>query len=660
MKKSKLIFKIILFTMLLINITYAQSSVLMNEIYSRGTTENPDWIEIYNSGFTSIDISGYKIFDSGGQAGTKPKKLFPAGTVIPANGFYVIVTDDSDSSGFGLSSSGEKVWFESSDGIILDSIDFPALAVTQSYGRYPDGTSNLIIMDSITRGSTNVVVVPSPVKMNEIYSRGTAADPDWIEIYNSSSTAIDISGYKIYDNGGQAGTKPKKLFPTGTIVPANGFFVIVTDDADPSGFGLSSNGEEVWLEDASGTVIDNVVFPALQVTESYGRIPDGGSWQILSTITKGTSNLSVVDFSAKMNEIYSRGTTENPDWIEIFNSGSSSIDISGYKIYDNGGQAGTKPKKEFPSSTIIPANGFYVIVTDDTSASGFGLSSGGEKVWFENSDGIIIDSIAFPALEVTQSYGRYPDGTSNWVILDSITRGTANVVIVTSSIKMNEIYSRGTSDDPDWIEIYNNSNAPVDISGYKIYDNGGQAGTKPKKEFPLGTIIPANGFYVIVTDDTSASGFGLSSNGEEVWLENGNGVVIDNVVFPALDVTQSFGRIPDGGDWQILNTITKGATNVITGIDGDNFIVSEFILSQNYPNPFNPVTTIRFSIPKQELVTISLFNLLGEKITVLVNYVYEAGSYTISFNAGGLPSGVYLYRIEAGKFTQTNKMTLMK
>lgn len=517
-----------------------------------------------------------------------------------------------------------------------------------------------IFITLITMVLNNINYAQSSLLMNEIYSRGTTADPDWIEIHNSGASSIDISGYKIYDNGGQAGTKPKKLFPNGTVIPANGFYVIVTDDADPSGFGLSSNGEEVWLEDASGIVIDNVVFPALQVTESYGRIPDGGSWQILSTITKGASNLSGVDYSAKMNEIYSRGTTENPDWIEIFNSGSSSLDISGYKIYDNGGQAGTKPKKEFPTGTIIPANGFYVIVTDDTSASGFGLSSGGEKVWFENSDGIILDSISFPALEVTQSYGRYPDGTSSWVIMDSITSGTSNVVIVTSSIKMNEIYSRGTTDDPDWIEIYNNSNASVDISGYKIYDNGGNAGTKPKKEFPSGTTIPANGFYVIVTDDTSASGFGLSSNGEEVWLENGNGIVIDNVVFPALGVTQSYGRIPDGGEWQVLNTITKGATNVTTGISEDNFLVNEFNLSQNYPNPFNPVTIISYQLPVDGFVTLKVYDILGNEVNTLVSEYRIVGSYTVEFDGRELTSGLYIYRLVTDNYSSIKKMMLLK
>jgi hypothetical protein len=301
--------------------------------------------------------------------------------------------------------------------------------------------------------------------------------------------------------------------------------------------------------------------------------------------------------SPVMNEIYSRGTTENPDWIEIFNPTSGQVDLTGFKIYDNGGQAGTKPKKEFPAGSVIPAHGFLVIVTDDTTASGFGLSSGGETVWLEDASGVVIDNVVFPAMDITQTYGRYPDGSSNMQLLNVITRGYSNVLI-----KMNEIYSRGTTADPDWIEIFNSSNSVIDISGYKIYDNGGQAGTKPKKEFPTGSIVPANGFLVIVTDDTSASGFGLSSGGEEIWLEDVSGTVIDNVVFAAMDLTQSYGRYPDGSpNWQLLNVITKGNPNLVTNIGDEPINLSEFRLSQNYPNPFNPSTTINYHLPVESL-----------------------------------------------------------
>ncbi|MFA7410562.1 MAG: lamin tail domain-containing protein, partial [Bacteroidales bacterium] len=361
------------------------------------------------------------------------------------------------------------------------------------------------------------VGAPSIV-INEIYSRGVPADPDWVEFYNNSDVTVDISGYLIYDGGGQTGGKPKKEIPAGTILQPRAFYVIVTDDEDPSGFGLSSGGEEIWFESPSGTIVDNVAFSAMDVTQSYGRMPDGSpNWQLLDNITRGTANDDSPPAAViKMNELFSRGTTENPDWVELYNASNFAADISGYKIYDSGGQAGTKPKKEVPAGTIIPAGGFYVIVTDDEHESGFGLSSGGEQVWLENTAGTIIDDVTFGAMSETESWGRFPDGSDTWQLLPVQTPGAPNSNIPpVVNIVMNELYSRGTTEDPDWVEFFNPSSQSVDISGYKIYDSGGQAGTKPKKEVPAGTIIPAGGFYVIVTDDEHESGFGLSSGGEQ-------------------------------------------------------------------------------------------------------------------------------------------------
>jgi hypothetical protein len=268
-----------------------ESSIVMNEIFSRGTAENLDWIEVYNNSNEAFDISGYKIYDGGGESGSKPKKVFPAGAIIPAKGFYVIVTDDNDPSGFGLSSGGESVWLENSAGDVIDYVDFPAMDNGTTYGRIPDGSETWEILEVPTPGEPNSDASAPTIFMNEIYSRGTAENPDWIEVYNTSDQSVDISGYLIYDSGGQAGSKPKKAFPSGSVVPANGFLVIVTDDEDESGFGLSSSGEEVWLEDASGTIIDNVTFPALEETQSYGRFPDGSSnWQVLETVTPGEPN----------------------------------------------------------------------------------------------------------------------------------------------------------------------------------------------------------------------------------------------------------------------------------------------------------------------------------------------------------------------------------
>ncbi len=94
---------------------------------------------------------------------------------------------------------------------------------------------------------------------------------------------------------------------------------------------------------------------------------------------------------------------------------------------------------------------------------------------------------------------------------------------------------------------------------------------------------------------------------------------------------------------------------------GDNDSVElKFELSQNYPNPFNPSTTIRYSVPTNGLVTLKVFNILGQEVKTLVNTVQNAGFHQISFDASQLASGVYIYRLSSGNFVNTKKMLLLK
>jgi para-nitrobenzyl esterase len=104
------------------------------------------------------------------------------------------------------------------------------------------------------------------------------------------------------------------------------------------------------------------------------------------------------------------------------------------------------------------------------------------------------------------------------------------------------------------------------------------------------------------------------------------------------------------------------AEGFVTGIENNNnsTLPGNFILFQNYPNPFNPTTIIRFEIPRESIVTIKLYDLLGREIKTLVNEEKTAGSYSYIFDGSSLSSGIYFYRITAGKFAQTKKMILMK
>jgi plastocyanin len=87
---------------------------------------------------------------------------------------------------------------------------------------------------------------------------------------------------------------------------------------------------------------------------------------------------------------------------------------------------------------------------------------------------------------------------------------------------------------------------------------------------------------------------------------------------------------------------------------------TQFDLAQNYPNPFNPATTISFSLPKAEHVSLKVYNALGQEVSTIVNGVKEAGFHTVNFNAVNLNSGIYFYKIETTGFTDVKKMTLIK
>jgi len=88
--------------------------------------------------------------------------------------------------------------------------------------------------------------------------------------------------------------------------------------------------------------------------------------------------------------------------------------------------------------------------------------------------------------------------------------------------------------------------------------------------------------------------------------------------------------------------------------------LKQFSLNQNYPNPFNPSTRIKFQIADKEFVSLKIFDLLGKEVETLVNEEKSAGEYEVQFNADHLTSGIYIYKLDAGNFSQTKKMLLLK
>lgn len=86
----------------------------------------------------------------------------------------------------------------------------------------------------------------------------------------------------------------------------------------------------------------------------------------------------------------------------------------------------------------------------------------------------------------------------------------------------------------------------------------------------------------------------------------------------------------------------------------------KYELKQNYPNPFNPTTTICYTIPQKSMVSLKIFNILGEEVSVLIDEEKEAGEHKIIFSAEGIASGIYYYKIKSGDYSETKKLIIVK
>jgi hypothetical protein len=104
--------------------------------------------------------------------------------------------------------------------------------------------------------------------------------------------------------------------------------------------------------------------------------------------------------------------------------------------------------------------------------------------------------------------------------------------------------------------------------------------------------------------------------------------------------------------------ISKSTVTSVQDIADD--VPLKYNLSQNFPNPFNPETAITFSLPVSQNIKLSVYNIIGKEVATLKNEYAPAGTHTVRFNASGLPSGVYIYTLQAGSFRDSKKLLLLK
>ena len=114
----------------------------------------------------------------------------------------------------------------------------------------------------------------------------------------------------------------------------------------------------------------------------------------------------------------------------------------------------------------------------------------------------------------------------------------------------------------------------------------------------------------------------------------------------------SYNKFPSG--------VASGIYTFTTGIDFVDTPPSQFALHQNYPNPFNPETTIAFDMKEHGFVSLTVYNMLGEPVKVVVKGYYQPGSYKVGFDASELSSGIYFYHLRTDNFTEVRKMVLLE
>ena len=247
--------------------------------------------------------------------------------------------------------------------------------------------------------------------------------------------------------------------------------------------------------------------------------------------------------------------------------------------------------------------------------------------------------------------------------------------IITDAIVINEFMADNVStitdlngEYDDWIELYNPTPNPIQLTGKYLTDKNDNL-TKWQFTGP-NLFLNSNEFLLIWCDEDSGqaglhTNFKLSASGEFVALVESDGIsVIDSLTFGPQIADISFGRFPDAEDNWIFMKATPGSANIITSVDDNKILPGEFSLSA-YPNPFNPNTTIRYSIPKNSDIAITIYDLLGNEIWTQNNLGVSTGIYETTWsgvNNFGLKvsSGIYLVKIQANQQIKNLKLMLLK
>lgn len=501
------------------------TDIEINEVESNGDAEHGDWIELYNTGEEvgeEVALSGVILSDND----NGHRFVIPANTFVGVEEWVAFQVDDEEVEGnFGLGKKDSARLFPAGTENLgsvepADSYSWTSHAAT-TYGADPDGSDEFATTAGGTFGGKNDFGLPSigninGVKLNEVESNGDVTNGDWVELYNTTESTIDISGAIITDDN------PAHQFvvPASTELAAGGYVAFQVNDEEVEGnFGLGSS-DEVKLYAPNDVTLSSVVDQfswSSHAAVTYGRkVAGAGEWEPTSVSTFGAVNQFSGEAAPELtgvviNEVESHGDDTNGDWIELKNTGEAGVNLDDAILSDSDNGHVFR----IPASTPELGAGAVVAFRVDDPALGdgqFGLGDSDSARLFE-ADAVDL-ATAEPVnsrsweTHALQTYGL--NGLGEWVPTNKGTFGAANdfaseVTPDISYVVLNEVVTTGDVTHGDWVELLNTSGSTIDIGGAIIADDSNDV--EHRYTIPAETMLAAGDTYVLETEKTA--GFGL-------------------------------------------------------------------------------------------------------------------------------------------------------
>lgn len=409
----------------------AHADIYICEAVSKNLTLHPDeqgqvhdYVILSNSGQAAVSLAGMKLCDEEGKAYSLPDQ-----ELAPGEQLLIYCTGKKGGAPFKLSADGETLYLKNADGSTHSSLQIPAMDDNE---RFVNGEI------AVDRSSAAV----STVRLSEVCaSNAMVADngetPDWVEIENTGSETVDLSGWYLSDNA----SKPLKWsLPKGFTLAAGERKAVYLHEST-AGFKLSSEGEAVVLTDKKGRAMDYVAYDAQQQDTSLAL--ENGLWKQTYCVTPGEANriLSKATYEAEVFSANQTGvyisevltasanftnTGNRFDFIELHNTTSERISLDGWYLSDSG----SDPKKwAFPRNAFIPPKGYAIVYADgreikttmnNVYSALFKLSQDNEVVLLSKGDEVV-DQLSLRDQYGGISCGRIAGGTGETVFFEKPT-----------------------------------------------------------------------------------------------------------------------------------------------------------------------------------------------------------------------------------------------